>query len=51
LLKLDHELKRIAALHEQAAFNPDTSVADIQNLARRRETLLLQMTGPAHLDA
>ena len=37
LLKLDHELERIAAFHEQAALNPDTCLADIQNLARRRE--------------
>ena len=38
LLKLNHELERIAALHEQAALNLDTCLADIQNLARRRES-------------
>ena len=35
LVKFDHELERFAAFHEQAAFNPDTCLADIQNLARR----------------
>ena len=34
-LKLDHKLERIAALYEQAALNPDTGLADIQNLAWR----------------
>ena len=42
LLQLDHELECIAALHEQAALNPDTGLADIQNLARRRESPPLQ---------
>jgi hypothetical protein len=35
LLKLNHEVERIAALHEQAALNPDTHLADIQNPAWR----------------
>jgi hypothetical protein len=35
MLKFDYELKRIAAFHEQTAFNPDTCLTDIQNLARR----------------
>lgn len=35
LLKLDHKLKRIATLHEQAAFNPDTRLADVQDLTGR----------------
>jgi hypothetical protein len=34
-LKLDDKLKRIAGLHKQAALNPDTSLADIQNLTGR----------------
>jgi hypothetical protein len=50
LLKLDHELERIAALHEQAALNPDACLADIQNLARRRESPPLETAAPAYLD-
>ena len=50
LLELDHELECIAALHEQAALNPDTGLADIQHLARRREPPPLQTAGPADLD-
>jgi len=51
LLKLDHKLKRIAALHEQTALNPDTCLTDVQDLARRRERPALQTTGSAGLDA
>jgi hypothetical protein len=50
LVKFDHELERIADFHEQAALNPDTGLADIQNLARRRECSSLQTSGPAYLD-
>src|ERR1700704_1301933 len=50
LLKLDHELERIAALHEQAALNPDACLADVQNLTRRRESPPLQTAAPAYLD-
>jgi hypothetical protein len=50
LLKLDHELERIAALHEQAALNPDACLADIQNRARRRESPSLQTATPTYLD-
>jgi hypothetical protein len=34
MLKFDHELKRFSAFDEQATFNSDTRLADIQNLAR-----------------
>ena len=37
VLKLNHELGRIATFYKQAAFSPDTGFAHIQNLARRRE--------------
>ena len=37
VLKLNHELERIADFYKQAAFSPDTGFAHIQNLARRRE--------------
>ncbi len=37
VLKLNHELERIADFYKQAAFTPDTGFAHIQNLARRRE--------------
>jgi hypothetical protein len=50
LLELDHELEHLAALHEQAALNPDTCLADIQNLARRRESPPLQTAAPVYLD-
>ena len=50
VVKLDYQLERIAALHEQTALNPDTCLADIQNLARRRESPPLQTAGPAYLD-
>jgi hypothetical protein len=51
LFKLNRKLERIAALHEQAAFNPDTGFAHIQNRARRRESPALQKAIPTHLDA
>ena len=35
LLEFDGELKRIAALHEQAAFNLDPCLANALDLARR----------------
>jgi hypothetical protein len=50
LLKLNHEVERIAALHEQAALNPDTCLADIQHLARRRESPPLQTAAPAYFN-
>ena len=50
LLKLNHEMERIAALHEQAALNPDTGLAHIQHLARRRESTPLQTATPAYFD-
>jgi hypothetical protein len=50
LLKLNLEVERIAALHEQAALNPDTCLADIQDLARRRESPPLKTAAPAYLD-
>src|SRR5512145_677034 len=50
LLKLDHELQRVTALHKQATLNPNTCLADIENLARRRERPPLQTADPAYLD-
>ena len=37
VLKLNHELKRIADFYKFADFSPDSGFAHIQNLARRRE--------------
>jgi hypothetical protein len=50
LLKFNHELERIAAFHEQATFNSNAGLADIQNLARRRKGPSLQTAAPAYLD-
>jgi hypothetical protein len=35
LIEFDRELEGIAALHEQAAFNLDPCLADVQNLTGR----------------
>jgi hypothetical protein len=35
VLKLNHELERIADFYKHAAFSPDTGFVHIQNLARR----------------
>jgi hypothetical protein len=51
VIKLNHELERIADFYKQTVFNPDTGFAHIQNLARRRESPALQTATPTHLDA
>ena len=40
VIRLKHELERIADFYQQTVFNPDTGFAHIQDFARRRATPL-----------